>query len=158
MSDLYEKDFYQWTIEQGALLRARKLDEADIDNLAEEIESVGRGLQDELGDRMADLLGRMLVWKYRPVSRTQDLQSSLGDERISILGILKQSPSLHECIPVEVEHHSYDLAKIFAARDMDVDESTFPATCPWTFEEIMAFDIKSRLPANQAARRAARQD
>jgi hypothetical protein len=142
MSDLYDKDFYQWTIEQGALLRARKLDEADIENLAEEIESVGGDLQDELGDRLADLLRYMLRWQYKAEGRTQDLQSALGEQRILIEGLLNQSPSLQEFISDEVNSYSYELARILAARDMDVEMSTFPESCPWAFEQMMAFDIR----------------
>ncbi|MFZ2871945.1 MAG: DUF29 family protein [Zavarzinia sp.] len=39
---LYDRDFYAWANEQAALLRAGKLDKADIANIAEEIESMGR--------------------------------------------------------------------------------------------------------------------
>ncbi len=40
MSDAYETDFYAWAMEQAALLRAGRLDAADIANIAEEIESM----------------------------------------------------------------------------------------------------------------------
>jgi hypothetical protein len=142
MSDLYEQDFYQWTIEQGALLRARKLDEADIENLAEEIESVGRGLRGELGDRLSDLLRYMLRWQYQIEDRTQDLQSALSEQRVWIDGLLEQSPSLQDFISDEFTNHSYKLARILAARDMGVEVSTFSEPCPWAFEQMMAFDIR----------------
>lgn len=35
---LYDRDFYAWANEQAALLRAGKLDAADIEHIAEEIE------------------------------------------------------------------------------------------------------------------------
>jgi Domain of unknown function DUF29 len=142
MSDLYERDFYQWTVEQGELLRARRLDETDIGNLAEEIESVGRGLQRELGDRLSDLLRYMLRWQYQIEGRTQDLQSALSEQRVWINGLLEQSPSLQDFISDEFNNHSYKLARILAARDMGVEVSTFPEPCPWAFEQMMAFDIR----------------
>ena len=40
-SPLYDSDFYAWSREQADLLRAGKLAQADIDNIAEEIESMG---------------------------------------------------------------------------------------------------------------------
>lgn len=43
MSDLYDRDFYAWAAEQSALLRAGKLSAADVEHIAEEIESTGRG-------------------------------------------------------------------------------------------------------------------
>ena len=37
----YEKDFYAWTMEQARLLRSGELSAVDIENIAEEIESIG---------------------------------------------------------------------------------------------------------------------
>jgi hypothetical protein len=45
---LYERDFYAWANEQAALLRAGKLDSADVENIAEEIESMGRSEKAQL--------------------------------------------------------------------------------------------------------------
>jgi hypothetical protein len=39
---LYNQDFYAWANEQAGLLRAGKLAEADIEHIAEEIESLGK--------------------------------------------------------------------------------------------------------------------
>lgn len=36
----YDKDFYQWTIEQAQALQGRKLEALDWDNLTKEIESL----------------------------------------------------------------------------------------------------------------------
>ncbi|MFB2837532.1 DUF29 domain-containing protein [Floridanema evergladense] len=40
--DLYETDFYAWTQKQVQLLRQRDLNNLDIENLIEEIESLGK--------------------------------------------------------------------------------------------------------------------
>ncbi len=45
---LYDRDFFAWANEQAALLRAGRLAAADIDNIAEEIESMGRSEKREL--------------------------------------------------------------------------------------------------------------
>jgi hypothetical protein len=50
MSDLYNRDIVTWSEQQAALLRRRAVGELvneaelDWDNIAEEIESVGRGI------------------------------------------------------------------------------------------------------------------
>ena len=38
---LYDRDFFAWSLEQAKLLRARKLAEADIEHIAEEIDTMG---------------------------------------------------------------------------------------------------------------------
>ena len=40
-SPLYDRDFFAWSREQADLLRAGKLAQADIDRIAEEIDSMG---------------------------------------------------------------------------------------------------------------------
>ncbi|NCA87749.1 MAG: DUF29 family protein [Gammaproteobacteria bacterium] len=40
---LYERDFFAWANEQAALLHAGRFVAADIERIAEEIESLGRG-------------------------------------------------------------------------------------------------------------------
>jgi hypothetical protein len=42
MNDLYEIDILEWSERQAALLRRRAANELDWDNIAEEIEAVGR--------------------------------------------------------------------------------------------------------------------
>jgi hypothetical protein len=66
----YDADFYGWANEQAELLRAGRLDEADIANIAEEIESMGRGEKRELVDRLTILLMHLLKWHFQPGFRS----------------------------------------------------------------------------------------
>ncbi len=43
--NLYETDFYQWTVEQFQILSLGKFDRLDLINLAEEILSLGKQQQ-----------------------------------------------------------------------------------------------------------------
>lgn len=54
MSTLYETDFYQWTQQQAALLRRGESNGAGLDweNIAEEIESMGKSNRLALGFRL----------------------------------------------------------------------------------------------------------
>ena len=47
----YQEDFYGWTIEQRRLLRLGELSAIEADNIAEEIESIGRSDRRELKSR-----------------------------------------------------------------------------------------------------------
>ena len=42
MISTYEQDFYMWTQEQAAILKAGALSQLDVANLIEEIESMGK--------------------------------------------------------------------------------------------------------------------
>ena len=51
-SRLYDQDFYAWANEQAALLRAGKLSEADIEHIADAVESLGKTEKRELVSRL----------------------------------------------------------------------------------------------------------
>ncbi|MBF0393862.1 MAG: DUF29 domain-containing protein, partial [Alphaproteobacteria bacterium] len=68
-SDLYERDFFAWANEQAALLRAGNLSVADIEHIAEEIESMGRTERREMVSRLTVLLLHLLKWRYQPSRR-----------------------------------------------------------------------------------------
>jgi len=55
-NQLYEDDFYAWSQQQADLLRQGKLAEADLDHIAEEIESMGRTEKRDLICRLKVLL------------------------------------------------------------------------------------------------------
>ena len=57
---LYDQDFYAWIQVQASLLRDGRFAEADIDNLVEEIDSMGKQLQSELVNRLTVLLAHLL--------------------------------------------------------------------------------------------------
>ena len=47
-TDLYDQDFYAWTQEQVALLRAGKWHDLDCEHLIEEMEDLGRRARKEI--------------------------------------------------------------------------------------------------------------
>ncbi|GAC1457600.1 MAG: hypothetical protein NVS2B14_04220 [Chamaesiphon sp.] len=59
-SDLYEQDFYLWLHTTAQILRDRQLDQLDIDNLIEEIESMGRSEKDALESNLVVVLMHLL--------------------------------------------------------------------------------------------------
>jgi Domain of unknown function DUF29 len=66
---LYDQDFYAWTQQQVDLLKAGCWNELDIENLIEEIESLGKQERQELENRLGVLLGHLLKWRYQPELR-----------------------------------------------------------------------------------------
>ena len=55
-NELYEADFYAWTQEQARLLRERRWDDLDLDNLVDEVESVGRSDKRQIESRLEVVL------------------------------------------------------------------------------------------------------
>jgi len=91
---LYERDFYAWAIRQAALLRAGRLTEADIDNIAEEIESMGRSERRELVNRLSALLLNLLQWQHQPALRGNSWRLTVEELRYRLEDHLVDDPSL----------------------------------------------------------------
>jgi hypothetical protein len=94
MNGPHDRDFYGWAQEQAALLRAGNLSEADIVHIAEEIESLGRGEQQRLEDRLIVLLLHLLKWQFQPNFRGNSWRLSIKEQRVKIARHLRKNPSL----------------------------------------------------------------
>jgi Domain of unknown function DUF29 len=136
---LYERDFYAWTNEQAALLRAGKLDHLDIENVAEEIESMGRGEKNELTNRLTVLLLHLLKWKYQPAFQGKSWERSIREQRRRSLKHLGENPSLKSSLPV-IFDDAYADALGKAEDETGLDRSTFPDSLPWTREQVFSGD------------------
>jgi hypothetical protein len=136
----YEADFYGWANEQAALLREGRLNEADIGNIAEEIESMGRSEKRELVSRLAVLLTHLLKWRFQPVGRGSSWRASIVIQRDRLSDHLDDNPSLKSQIPMAIEK-AYREAKVIAGDETKLGDSAFPATPPWSFDEIMNSDF-----------------
>jgi hypothetical protein len=135
-SILYDTDFYAWANEQAALLRAGQLGAADIENIAEEIESMGRTEKRELISRLSVLLTHLLKWRYQPGLRGNSWRSTIRLQRRELESHLSDNPSLAAKLPEAVDK-AYGNAMIGAAGETGLAESTFPQACPWSLREIM---------------------
>jgi hypothetical protein len=133
---LYERDFYAWTQEQAEKLRGRAHNDIDWENVAEEIDSVGRSEKKEIRQRLGVLLHHLLKWDYQPRLRSHSWQSTISEQRGSLQETLKDSPSLSS-FPAEVLEWSYALAVRRAVRETKLPSATFPAQCPYTVSEIL---------------------
>ena len=133
---MYETDFYLWTQEQATLLREGRLDELDVPNLVEEIDSLGRSQRHELRSRLRVLLMHLLKWHYQPERRGPSWESTISEQRIHIEELLSDSPSLMTQVPT-ILPHVYALSRQSAHRETRLPLSTFPETCPYAVEQVL---------------------
>lgn len=136
MSSLYERDFYAWTCEQAELLRAGKLEQADIDHIAEEIESMGRSEKRELVNRLAVLMLHLLKWQHQPNRQGNSWRLTIREQRLRLAAHLDDNPSLKSQLGKAIRD-AYRLARIEAERETGLPGSTFPETCPFSFEQML---------------------
>lgn len=136
MSDLYDTDTYTWAKQQADALRRRSANEVDWDNVAEEIESVGKSQASELRSRYAILLLHLLKWRYQPERRSRSWEATIRVQRKSILDHLEENPGLRARRD-ELLGRAYFEARQGASGETDLPVETFPETNPFTLAEAM---------------------
>lgn len=137
MSSAYEADFYAWTQQQAALLRAQRVDELDLEHLAEELESMGGSERQALSSRLTELLMHLLKWKYQPERRGSSWVMSINKQRIGIDALLDESPSLKHQLAQRFEK-TYPKARRYAAIETRLPLETFPAQCPFSVDDTLS--------------------
>jgi len=136
----YQQDFALWSAEQASLIRSGTLNKVDLENVAEEIESVGNSERYEIDSRMEILLQHLLKWQFQPAKRKNGWKGSIVEQRIRIARVIKRSPSLHN-YPAENLEGSFVIGRNAAVTDTQLPEATFPETCPYTIEQILDPDF-----------------
>ena len=133
----YETDFYLWTQQQAELLRQGQFNRVDLDleNIAEEIESMGRREKHSIRSYLFNVIMHLLKWQYQPQRRGTSWRSSIYNGRDQIEELLEENPSLRAQLGVIVEK-SYPNARRLAANETGLPLSTFPDVCPFTVEQI----------------------
>src|SRR5438067_3247740 len=136
----YDEDFYAWTAEQAQLIRSGQCSSLDIGNVAEELESTGRSVRRELKNRLAILLMHLLKWQYQPGLRSRSWSGMIREQRRQITDLLEESPSLRSLVIQDLAY-VYGLAIIKAVAETGLAETTFPADCLFTLDQILAEDF-----------------
>ena len=132
----YDRDFHAWTIEQAALLRAGRLSEADVQHIAEEIETLGRGERRELVNRLAVLLLHLLKWAYQPDRQGKSWRLTVEEQRRQLARHLRDNPSLRAWQDAALSD-AYGDAVLRAERETDLPRDLFPWACPYSFDQVM---------------------
>ena len=143
MASLYDTDGYAWSEEQSAKLRAllteRSNLDLDIENIAEEVESLGRSYRAQLVSRLMQLdehlmkLAFALHWE----SRRQWKQSVKG-QRLSIARLLRKNPSLRRELPQALAEAHDDAVRQFDDEKLiQLSMEPLPDLCPFELDEML---------------------
>ena len=141
---LYDADYVAWLEEQVAHLRAGRLSSLDVENVAEELESLMEKERRQLENRLEVLILHLLKWDHQPSQRSNRWRSTVAEQRRRLDRLLQDSPGLK----LELEHmcrKAYPGAVQGAAIEIQLGETAFPPTLPYSVGQIFERD----LPANE---------
>lgn len=132
----YDEDFFAWTEEQARLLRSGQFSDLDIENIAEELESMGRSDRREIETRLTVLLAHLLKWQVQVGFRSRSWSATIREQRERIADLLAELPSLQSCV-TSMRPALYQRAIRSAADETGLSEHSFPAERPFTPEQLL---------------------
>jgi hypothetical protein len=135
-NNLYEIDFYAWTREQARVLRERRWADLDIENLVDEVVSVGSSEKREIRNRLTHLLAHLLKWKYQPGHRGPSWRRTILEQRRQLAEIVEASPSLADYVAQQVQQR-YTGATLDAASETGMAIGLFPEECPFAADQVL---------------------
>lgn len=139
-SDLYDRDYYAWVQDQVEALRQHRIEEVDWENVAEEIEDLGKSARHSVESQMVRALEHLLKLQYaggtirRNNARGWEL--TIKDSRLVVRKLLDQNPSLSSQLAESLQF-AYQRARLAALRKARLPDRAIPESCPWGIEEVM---------------------
>jgi hypothetical protein len=136
----YDTDFYEWCLETAALIGAGRLDEVDLEHVAEEIEDMGKRDKREVVSRLTVLVMHVLEWRMQPERKPASWRKTIEERRLQLELVLRDSPSLVRIARQEIPA-VYPYAVKKAAIETRLAANLFPKICPYTAEQILNDDF-----------------
>lgn len=147
-----DEDFAAWISHQVDALKGGRFNELDIEDLADEVESLSKRDFRKLKSALRIILLHMLKWDYQPEERGASWRRSINAARDRVWGELASSPSFRPRV-AEAIADVYPAAREVAWEETGVYKlAQEPETCPYSWEEIMhrAHELgPDRVPANR---------
>ena len=125
---LYDKDYYLWLKTTINQLRTGQFSVVDLDNLIEELESMGRSQKRAIKNLLIRLFEHLLKLKYWDAERERNQghwQGEILTFRRQIQDELEDSPSLKPYI-LEIFDECYEKARKEASTRTQLPLDTFP--------------------------------
>ena len=132
----YDRDFHGWAYAQAEALRRRSANEIDWENVAEEIESLGKGEQSELESRLAVLVTHLLKWAYQAERRGRSWENTIREQRRQIAKHIQRNPSLKPLL-LDAFDSAYETARGEISSMLDQPLDAIPAKPVFDWDEAL---------------------
>ncbi len=140
MATLYDTDFYGWTQDQAAKLRKLLAGHSNLDldfeNIAEEIDSLGRSDRREVHSRLARIIEHLLKLEDStlPEPRRQWV-NSVRAARDDLAQHFAESPSLYAARHEELQSAHDKAVRRLVPNLIELCMDRPPRTCPYDLDE-----------------------
>jgi hypothetical protein len=137
LSELYLADETAWLDAMAELIGAGAFADLDYANLREYLQDMAIRDRREVRSRLKQLLFHILKWEHQPDKRTRSWRSSLVDQRQELVEMLKSRVLRKHA--EEIVDDGYEKAVELASSETGLAPESFPAECPYSLDEILAY-------------------
>ncbi|MEG3436052.1 DUF29 domain-containing protein [Pannus brasiliensis CCIBt3594] len=139
---LYDRDFNLWIEATAKQLRSGEFSELDLENLIEEVESMGRSQKHSIAsllDRLLEHLLKLAYWESERERNANHWNGEINVFRTRIYRLLADSPSLKPYLR-EIFEDSYEAALETVQKKMGLKKGALPSEPICSLEQTLDND------------------
>jgi hypothetical protein len=135
LKQLYETDDYKWLLENINLLKQRRFNELDLENLIEELESLSRSEKNAVESLLEQVIRHLLLYQFW----TEEFDHNGHHWRAEIIGFRTQ---LRRKLTTNLRNHLRDNRELLYQDAVKYIRAktkfllNFPEECPYTLERL----------------------
>ena len=135
VASLFELDETAWLEATAELIRHGRLQEIELNNLAEYLTDMAKRDRREVFSRLVVLLAHLLKWEYQPDRRVGSWQSTILEQQRELRQLLESGTLRNHAAAMFAD--AYKDARKQAAAEAGLTRTTFPDECPWDLVGIL---------------------
>ena len=136
LTQLYDRDYHLWLEETAQLLKTKNFNQLDLENLIEEIETLGRSERNKIISSLRLIYQNLLKWQYQPEKRSKSWTDISDRERDNINDYIEDMPSLKRLLDdPEAIIKAYSRGRRDAMKETGI--RNFPTNCPFTIQQVL---------------------
>jgi hypothetical protein len=144
MGTLYESDFVEWSARTAELLRERRFEEVDLENLAEEVAELGTSQQHAVVSQMRRMFKHLIKHRIQPERDGASWRGSIVSAQSEIVQHLDTSPSLRGQLAAALQRtwrRAIKEALVETGLDAKAKLPGIPEECPYTADDVIEADL-----------------
>lgn len=137
LKTLYEQDEHLWLTETIQLLKENRLEELDIENLIEELESLSKRDKNRVESFLRQIIVHLLLLQYWTTEYEYNYrhwQGEIATFRIQLNSSLTTNLKKHLLDSIE---DIYQESVFIVNQKTGLSLAIFPSTCPYSLEKLL---------------------
>jgi len=146
---LYNTDFVEWAARTADRLRRGRLDELDLETVAEEIEDLGKSESSTVRSQLRRMLVHLVKSRIQPERSGASWRGSVASARTEILDHFGDSPSLRKHAEINLQRiyrEAVELTLVETNLAGNAANPGIPEACPYTLEAQLEGDLNALWP------------